>query len=447
MESDFEKLKKEGVQLPCICAQHWSDDALRDLCSSLLDAAQHITHLNLDHPIPPRLLGVLDRLPNLHTLEVGGEYYGPPYEFPVLLGVETLHIAYTGYQRPAAVKMMHHLINRMCNIRSVFLNVNLNDMGSGKVATFIQSLQHVRSIHFRCSQPKLFESYIVPALATLKDLKHLDISHIPISSEGLSSLLGELDLETLKVNKVGLKTKGCVAISKYASHSLTRLEMERNNVTASGFSVLLPKLQALRALNVSYNSFSVSKFAHLLPSTLQELNLSKCGLSVADTLSRSLCSRNHDLKVLDLSFNKIGSSAHALLPLIPRLSTLHLDGCGLTDAEVVPILKVSTALQKLTLNLNEVRHRAAEEASRLLQRVTTQLHLQIPLVHTSKPHIMLGMTWSNHPCKVNDIRPSIDLMAFAAFATGQGSAFLEADGDTAILHRVYSHFANEQIQA
>ena len=202
-----------------------------------------------------------------------------------------------------------------------------NDLTSKSIQSFVNIpphiLQYMRGLHL--NRNKLDGSacdLLAKAVPSMSRLEELWLDGNPIGSGGAVEVIKALcgsGVKQLWLYNTGIGEPDCEALCELlkSSHSLQRLDIDRNNLSSDSVASIITGLShngSLTTLNISNSHFSmanVDSLASILKDhskcTLTVLNLRDCHISSegASELAAALC-KNSTLKHLDLSHNPIG---------------------------------------------------------------------------------------------------------------------------------------------
>lgn len=293
----------------------------------------------------------LRELPHLTALHLKGNYFGEAgFEAlaPVLLSLENLTL----------------------------LDLEASRIGGKASVPVLAGLVRLTSLNL-CGCTLRSEggsAFAAAALPQLVNLTSLNLGGCELDGEAAHALAAVLPrlarLSSLKLNWNKLAVVGArevAAVLPQLAESLTELDLGLNELGTEGAEALataLASMVKLRALNLSSNAIGdvgaraiVEALARSESVTsLTELDIGSNGLSnlgaytVVNTLGRLVSLTSLNLCGIDMGSEACLAVA-ALLPLLPHLTVLGVDQCGLGKGYLVNIVAVLGA-QLQTLNLS-----------------------------------------------------------------------------------------------
>ncbi|CAJ1953073.1 unnamed protein product [Sphenostylis stenocarpa] len=413
--SDNEYLQSQLPQVNCrnssLSILDLSNSRFQGSIPPSLSNLTHLTYLDLSFnslngSIPSSLL----TLPRLTFLNLNGNHLSGqiPNVFPQSNRFEKLHLSgnYLGGELPSTISNLQHLI---------MLDLSENEF-SGQIPSSLfglTQLSYVRCSHNKLQGPLPnriagFSNLItlllddnllngtIPSwclsLPSLKDLRLSGNKFIGLISANISNSLENLDLSYNKL-------QGNIPATFFSLANLTELDLSSNNLSGSVHFPFFSKLQNLQYLYLSQNELTLnfeSNVNNYSFSYLKSLDLSFMGLTEFPKLSgkvpnlsfldlsnnkihgrvpnwlhemRSLYlldlshnrltqslnqfSRNHQLKVLYLSFNSLSGDISSSICNASSIRILQVSHNKLTG--IIPqCLANSSSLEVLDLQLNKL---------------------------------------------------------------------------------------------
>ena len=286
-------------------------------------------------------------------------------------------------------------------------NFRLNDLTSKSIQSFVNIpphiLQNMRMLDLIGN--KLDGSacdLLAKAVPSMSRLEDLWLGGNPIGSGGAVEVIKALcdsGVKLLLLWDTGIGEPDCEALCKLlkSSHSLQRLDIDRNNLSSESVASIITELShnsSLTQLDISNSHFSmanVDSLASILKDhskcTLTRLELQDCHISSegAVELAAALC-KNTTLKDLNLSHNPIGEhveGATAVAKMLAKnktLTELDLQDCHISSegaVELAAALCKNSTLNCLILDHNSIGVEGASSMSDMLQHNTSLEVLQL----------------------------------------------------------------------
>ena len=211
---------------------------------------------------------------------------------------------------------------------------------------------------------------LAKAVPSLSRLEHLWLAWNPIGSGGAMEVIKALcgsGVKWLYLYNTGIGEPDCEALCELlkSSHSLSKLDIEKNNLSSESVANIITGLShnsSLKFLHISNSHFGMANVVSLASvlkdqCTLTHLMLRDCHISEqgASELAAALC-KNSTLKHLNLGHNPIGvegaSSMSDMLQHNTSLEVLYLSDDSVGEEgvhQLINSLKYNQTLRKLVL--------------------------------------------------------------------------------------------------
>ena len=295
-------------------------------------AAVHISHMS-----PKEQISVFHKLFGTPRFSAVFQFYA---------GITKLKIS-----RPWLSKLPHFLCQVPTSVYDLVREiVKKEDRNKPLLISLLHCLYETEDSKLCVFVADLLHHSLDHSLTTLSPLDCLSIGYFSSAVSTAVNSRFTVDLWRSSIGDQGYKflirglCKGLNAHSKFSSQ--LDLNLSRNNIHEEGVyhSQLLKNTSVVQMLELSGNPIGEGGLKSLCEAmstntTLKELKLRNCSLTISEENGHSLCqllSTNPSLRHLDLSFNKITNCTHisAGLSNNKTLRILKLQACNLTDKTV-----------------------------------------------------------------------------------------------------------------
>ena len=268
------------------------------------------------------------------------------------------------------------------------LNLSCNSIGDYGVKALTAGLNNCSNLKLKSLDLSSNSIGFDGTKALADALKHctvlgtLDISGNDIHVAGVKALAGALkycsDLHTLNIACNSLHKNGAVALADLIKHcpNLSKLIIADNSIGVHGSQVLAGAIKYcknLHILDISHNNIGAEGAKALAGAIKQFIKLQTLDVAhnhIGEIGTKALiCAIKNctDLHTLKLSYSNIDVEVFATtVRYCTKLSTLHLDHCGLNNSADIQILADALKNFKNMLNLNVSSNNIGIDGAKIL---------------------------------------------------------------------------------